>query len=845
MEIVLIQDSFWFLAAVAWLLAGVLGRWPTRVRQRVPRAERGWVLLCGLQFIAALLHLWTFDRGLPEGLLQADCVVGAVQILALVCGAWPGVLSPWLAGLRGRGLFFGGLLAQVVLWPAMAIALELIPPLLITDFLPWGSARSGLAMALGGSALVLAWRLQPIPRRRREVAPFWLAVVVVTGIGLAEWLAAQSRERTAEATVVRARSLVLALDEDALAALTLDAATHLSEPYRKLRAQILRLRRANPDVAYLYLLALHGGDVVYPVSGAEFYHSLTDEKKTRIPEQDEPYEVGPPRSSFYERLFAGKPSELWQFSSDPYYGSLLTAYAPIVPADGGKTRYVLALDVRSPTFLDAARQARRLAQALTLAGIAAVWVFLRYQINVETAEADRLARSEADRRERARNEFLGMISHELRTPVHAIIARTDALRQGSPVKETAAELDALAGDLQRLVEDLLQASALQSPSLRLQSRRCRLPAMLREVARVAERAAAVKGLAFSLSLSRQLPPVVRIDELRLRQVLVNLLSNAVKYTSAGEVRFAVNVIAEGTPGGGETGICRVECVVSDTGPGLSEEAQARLFEPFFRAQETAVQPGMGLGLTVARALSERLGGELIAEVGAVRGTVFTVRLPLLIEAEVVITEEGSATGRVALIVEDHPTLRLHLAEQVERLGWTVYAADTIAAAEARWDAQPPAVVFVDQQLPDGNGADWLARRLPLLEKRPWVIGMSASLEPQVAEALLAAGADDFLYKPIAQEALRDALELRDPAKTMRPAAGIYTTRLAELTTAIAGSQWDPAVRETHLLVNDIIAHNRTDKAKALQAARRLEDFITRRLPAESEEALRALKELLA
>ncbi|WP_438482390.1 ATP-binding protein [Oleiharenicola lentus] len=827
MEPALFQDSLWFLAAVLWLLAGLLVRWPGKQESRERVAKWSWLALCAAQALAAGIHLLSFDLGAPATLVRADWFAGALVLAALVIAIRPATLRVWITqGPQRRG-FIALIALQVLLWPAVALAFGGLRPLLITDFLPWGFARSGLALALGAFALRAAWQAQTAPLHRRDLAPRWLVLVLLVGVVLAEWLATQSRERSAEAVVVRAQSLSLALDADALASLAIDERTHESAAFRTLRAQLLRLRRANPDAAYLYLATLHAEHVIYPVSGAEFYYSdKAGAPLKRIPEQDVPFEKGPAATAFYRQLFSDSPEDRWEFTREPsFYGVLLSAYSkPITLPDGRTSPYVLGLDVRSQTFLLGARHARRLAQALTLAGIAAVLLFLRYQIDTETAEADRLARAAADQRERTRNEFLGMISHELRTPVHAILARTGALRQGSPVEETAVELDSLAGDLQRLVEDLLQASALQGPSFRLQARRCRLPGVLHEIARTAERDATVKGLAFITTLSPALPAVITTDELRLRQILVNLLSNAVKYTMSGEICFAAEVIDSTSSNAGQR---LVRFTVSDTGPGLAPNAQARIFEPFFRANETAWQPGMGLGLAVARDLCARLGGTLHFKPGHPRGAIFNVNLPFTVESSASIAPMPVANLRVALIVEDHPSLRLHLAEQIEKLGWTALTADTIAAANTLWQEAPLSVVFLDQQLPDGTGAAWLTQRLAQRGPRPWVIGMSASLDPEIAEALLAAGANDFLFKPVSQTALREALELRSVPFNGESATGLS---LSEVDAALSANDWAAAARAAHFLINQIIAVQ--GPSPLLTAARKLEIAVRAQAPLE-------------
>jgi len=793
METLLAQDSLWFAALVGWLLAAVLARGIPPTAAGVSLHRKTWMAACVLQAAAAAVHLLFHDAGEPAYLTRADWLAGSL----LVPGMAPAIVGCPLTG-RARGLWSMALVVQVALWPAAWLASGALPALSTTDVLPWGAVRGILALALAGTGLAGVWTRRIRPARRRHLVPIWLAIVIVSGAALSEVLAMDRRSRTAETALMRARTLALAINAETAEAMRFDADAHLSPEHRALRAQLQRLRRANPDIAYLYLAAIHENHLVYPVSGAERYLRIVDGQRTPVSEPDEPFELGAAVDSDFIALFrAGGPIKP-ELSRDPYYGVLLTVLTPIAPPDGGPVQVMLGMDYRVQTFLADARRARRLAQLLTLGGVMALLLFLRYQISGEAGEADRLARHEADQRERLRNEFIGMVSHELQTPVHAILAHAHTLEDSA----AASAIETHTTDLQRLVEDLLQASALQNPTFRLHPRRCALPALVREGAAAAARQAEARGLLFEIKLGPRLPAHVVLDALRFRQVVINLLSNAVKYTPHGSITFSADRVDLGGP---ESKECTLELVVRDTGPGLPREVLSRLGEPFTRGSGTAGQlAGAGLGLAVTRALCAHMHGELTVGQNAPHGSVFTARVRAGLPAGETPAVAPETTAGLALVVEDHPTLRVHLAQQLEELGWSTRTASTAAEADETLARDPrPDLVLVDQNLPDGLGAECIARwrsRAP----GPWFIGISASRDPSVADAMLAAGADDFLYKPVSIDALREALAQRGTSRRAGPPAAL-ADEIAGLHEVLGTGDWIEAARRAHHLLNSIIA----------------------------------------
>ncbi|TSE26218.1 Autoinducer 2 sensor kinase/phosphatase LuxQ [Tepidimonas sediminis] len=236
----------------------------------------------------------------------------------------------------------------------------------------------------------------------------------------------------------------------------------------------------------------------------------------------------------------------------------------------------------------------------------------------EQAEA---ARRAAERANEAKSRYLSAISHELRTPLGAIMLYVQALQRDAVPDARQAHALAMiqrAGEhVLSLVEGTLDLARIEAGRVTLDLRPTDLRALLEEVAALLAPQARAKGLRFALEGPPRWPAAVRTDAARLRQVLLNLLGNAVRYTDAGTVTLRVAWARE---------LATIE--VADTGPGMSASELERVFEPFARGAAASRAAGAGLGLTIARMLTELMGGELTVRSALGQGTTFRLRLYL-------------------------------------------------------------------------------------------------------------------------------------------------------------------------------------------------------------------------
>jgi PAS domain S-box-containing protein len=326
--------------------------------------------------------------------------------------------------------------------------------------------------------------------------------------------------------------------------------------------------------------------------------------------------------------------------------------------------------------------------------------------------ASKIARDISERRraeealraaDRAKDEFLAMLSHELRNPLGAIASAIRVLEGVARTNATAAHahavVDRQAAHLTRLVDDLLDVTRVTTGRIALDRRAVDLAAF------VGRMVAAWRPPGRRVTLDTT-PVWVEADETRLEQILSNLLGNAVKFTPAGG-SVAIRVAAEG-----DEAVVRVE----DTGIGIPAELIDRIFDLFVQGERSPdrAQGGLGIGLTLVRRLVEQHGGRITATSGGVgRGSVFTVRLPAIVAQAPVrepIASSAPAGRRRILVVEDNEDAREMLRIVLEGEGHTVYEAADGQAAVAQTLSLAPDVALIDIGLPGLDGYE-VARRV--------------------------------------------------------------------------------------------------------------------------------------
>ena len=336
-------------------------------------------------------------------------------------------------------------------------------------------------------------------------------------------------------------------------------------------------------------------------------------------------------------------------------------------------------------------------------------------------EAERAARSAAERAGHVKDEFLATLSHELRTPLNAILGWSQLLARSAPDREEMADglkkIERNARAQAQIIEDLLDMSSIISGKVRLQLREVDLAGAVHAAVDTVRPGADAKGVEIDIAVDPMAATIV-VDPNRLQQVLWNLLSNAVKFTRRGQ-RICVKV---------ERGVSHVSLQVMDTGQGISPEFLPHVFDRFRQADASSTRShgGLGLGLAIVKQLVELHGGDVVAESGGVgQGTTFTVLLPI---ATVHPTHRASERQRLSpfsaisnvehrryirgarvLVVDDEADSRDLMQRLLEECGAIVTAAISAEDALRQLAASRPDVLISDIGMPGEDGYTLVGR----------------------------------------------------------------------------------------------------------------------------------------
>jgi PAS domain S-box-containing protein len=425
------------------------------------------------------------------------------------------------------------------------------------------------------------------------------------------------------------------------------------------------------------------------------------------------------------------------------------------------------------------------------------YVILAHDVREQRAaeRALRDARARAEAAAAAKGRFVANISHELRTPMNAVLglltllARTDLV---PPQRHYLQQTERAARSLLRLLDDILDFARLEEDKVRLESHPFRLTALLRDLAVLLEATVGEKPLALRVDVDAHVPSSVRGDRHRLQQVLVNLGGNAIKFTPAGEVVISVRVV------GADAGSVALAFAVRDTGIGITEEQRARIFESFEQAEADTTRRfgGSGLGLTISRRLVTLMGGTLTVEStpGAGSTFAFTLTLPVAdavdpVRAAGPVAPPAGAprlAGRHLLVVEDNDINQMVAHELLAAEGATVTVAEHGAAAvRAVLEADRPYdAVLMDLQMPVMDGfAATRAIRDHLGDAAPPIIAMTANALDTHRQACLEAGMHAHVGKPFDLGQLTALLAALPTRERAAPVAARAPARLPQPTAA--------------------------------------------------------------
>lgn len=365
-------------------------------------------------------------------------------------------------------------------------------------------------------------------------------------------------------------------------------------------------------------------------------------------------------------------------------------------------------------------------------------------------------RSLAEQASAAKTQFLATLSHEIRTPMTGVMGMAELL-QSTPLNQQQHEYaDAMQRSgsmLLKLLNDALDLARIEAGKLELELAPFDPRQLVREVAQLERGLAQSRHVRFDLEIADDLPALVVGDSIRIKQVLLNLANNALKFTEHGSVTLHAQRAADD-----------LQFSISDTGPGISEASQARLFERFEQEEGPQRRVGSGLGLAICRELVGMMGGSIELQSQLGHGSTFHVRLPLLAPAPAI--SSSLVPGHVSdgrshrlLLVEDDAIVAAVIGGLLQRQGHAVVHVINGLAALAELEQGRFDAILLDLDLPgvDGFQVARLIRQRESAGCRVPIVAVTARSGGEDEAHARAAGMDGFLRKPLTGEQLADAL----------------------------------------------------------------------------------------
>jgi nitrogen-specific signal transduction histidine kinase/CheY-like chemotaxis protein len=389
------------------------------------------------------------------------------------------------------------------------------------------------------------------------------------------------------------------------------------------------------------------------------------------------------------------------------------------------------------------------------------------------------AKQAAEETVAAKSATLTTLSHEIRTPLTGVLSVVHLLRN-TTLDETQQKLlgtlNSSGNELLSLLNQTLEQSRIEAGQLSIVSEHFVLDDLVNSLLTLADAWACEKGLLLTANVDPALPAVLVGDAGKIRQILLNLLSNAIKFTASGIVKLQIDRLCQDNSG------ITVCFKVTDSGIGMTQETVEQLFTPFHQGQNIQRRfGGTGLGLSISRELARAMGGNIEATSAENRGSVFTLQLPMATGHAARSTQyphtgtpvppEPATTvpSLKLLVVDDTDIHRMAARCLLESAGHRVTLAASATEAMALLEWQTFAGILIDIRMPDVSGIDAIRQIRQMKyprQQQPCIIVLSALLEQEDIEELLACGADAACSKPMDLQSISQILaSIPNPGQT--------------------------------------------------------------------------------
>ncbi len=396
----------------------------------------------------------------------------------------------------------------------------------------------------------------------------------------------------------------------------------------------------------------------------------------------------------------------------------------------------------------------------------------------EQRDALQIALAAAEHANRAKTRFLNNMSHDIRTPMNAIIGFTalaaSHLDNKERVQNYLAKISTSSQHLLSLINDVLDMSRIESGNVKIEEKEVHLPDVFHDLRSIVQADISAKKLDFLIDTVDVENEDVWCDKLRLNQILLNLLSNAVKYTQPGGT-ISVRVIQTKSDA---PGYARYEFRVKDSGLGISKEFQKHIFEAFSREHTVTVNgiQGTGLGMAISKHIVDMMGGTITVNSTVGKGTEFVVTVQFRIVEDTSPHDISELQGLRTLVADDDMETCFSITKMLDKIGmhceWTTSGKEAVARARFAVERHEEFDVFIiDWLMPDMNGIETVRRIRGVIGDSKPIIILTAYDWSDIEEEARAAGVTNFCEKPLFMSELRDVLTRSQPKPVCKMEAG--------------------------------------------------------------------------